>query len=88
MWAVALGEWDAGKSIGTVLFNMQQLTHGLIAHEAFHMATGYVRHMRRSVNLRSDVSDEEERIGDTVHICVDQIYQRLKQLGVSIKDQG
>lgn len=83
--AVTLGEWHAEPSMGCVLFNEEQLTWGVVAHEAFHMATGYVRQMRRSVNLRADVSDEEERIGDTLHICVDQIVGRLKQLGVTVK---
>jgi hypothetical protein len=83
--AGVLGHWGTLPSLGYTLFNQQDLTQGIVAHEAFHMSVGFVRQYRKSVNLRSDVSDEEERIGDTVHICVDQFAHRLKQLGITIK---
>ena len=72
----------ASSSLGHALFARTQLCVETIAHEAVHMATGYMRRKKVSMNLSNECGDREEMLAYLVGKCVRQIVAELYRSGV------
>lgn len=59
--------------LGLALFCEQHMNVGIIAHEAVHMATEYVRAKRLPLTLGKHVCDNEERIAYAAGTCANQL---------------
>lgn len=66
--------------IGVTIFAKNLLAHDVIAHEAVHMATTYLRYTRQSIKLLSEIDPViEERLAYTVDNCVRQLVTEIHQ---------
>ncbi len=63
--------------LGLVLFCLDRLNAGVIAHEAVHMATTYIRAQGRCLRLGKENCNKEERIAYAAGCCTNQIFNRL-----------
>ena len=69
--------------LGTGFFYVGGLTHDVIAHEAVHMSSYFMKALGLLTDLRR--GHTEENLAYAVQSCVRQIEHRLEQLGVPIK---
>ena len=69
-------------NIGFVLFARRYAGMEVITHESVHMATTYVRAIRRSLNLGPDIEEREERLAYAVGNIARQIASKCHELKV------
>lgn len=69
-------------SLGHVLFYAKNLPGEIIAHEAVHMATSYLRRCRKSLRLTGQIDDAEELLAYCVGRCAAQIANKLHELKI------
>lgn len=79
--------WDSQTNsarplLGYVLFNEQSLYTEIIAHEAVHMGTTFLRRIRRSLQLTKDIDGREENLAYAIGRCVAQLSNRLHEQGI------
>lgn len=78
------GRWRKRPEVlGTGFFWHGGLTADVIAHEAVHMASYYLKALSMPLDLRR--GNAEENLAYTVQSCVRQICHRLDQLGIEVK---
>lgn len=64
--------------LGLVLFLQMSLTPEIIAHEAVHQATHFIRVNRiSSLKLTEEIDEREETLAYTIGNCVQQFYYNL-----------
>lgn len=65
--------------LGEVLFSGPHVNAEIVAHESVHMATCFLRRIRKSLKLRSQIDFREECLAYIVGECVSQIANYLHQ---------
>ncbi len=75
------GKWIPDNSLGYVLFSLTQLDAGTVTHEAVHMATSYLRRIKRSLTLRKDIDDREEELAYKIGWVAWKVNHELHKRG-------
>lgn len=68
-------------SLGHVLFTKEKLDSEIVAHEAVHMATSYMRRRRWRLRLTSEIDDHEERLAYLIGRCAALVANELHEIG-------
>lgn len=76
------GRWVREPVLGYVLFDLSKINGEIVAHEAVHMATAYMRRKRLSLKLNSQINDREERLAYTVGDCAAKVCNKLYEVGI------
>jgi len=66
-------KWRSDPSLGYVLFARTQLCMETQAHEAVHMATGYLRRAGRCLRLAKETNEAEENLAYFTGRCTAQL---------------
>jgi hypothetical protein len=73
-------KWVQDKVLGYVLFSLTQLDAGTVTHEAVHMATSYMRRIKRALSLGKQVNDREEELAYKIgYVASKLIYELYKR---------
>lgn len=71
------GKWRRDPSLGYVLFAKTQLGTETQAHEAVHMATSYLRRIKKWPQLGLEIDDREEDLAYHIGYCAGQLHEAL-----------
>jgi hypothetical protein len=74
--------------IGMLLLPETFMCVEVFSHESLHLATSYVRKIRKSVKLKSEIDEDiEERLAYTTGVCASQIHIGLIDAGLLPRKQ-
>jgi hypothetical protein len=76
------GKRDVQPVLGFVLFERSYLGGAVVTHEAVHMATTYLRRVRKSLRLNVNDIDIEEQLAHYVERCAAKISAKLFELRI------